>query len=128
MKGLISTIELALTYEVYDEEKVSRLMELHGTHQTECKCHLYNQVKQGENSWRRESSQRGGRSREEWRRRRGVRGNEGWGRVEERRGGVGESAEGGGEEGGTRRGRSTGECRRERRKGEKLNLLTKQYI
>lgn len=37
-----------------------------------------------------------------------MRGNEGWGRVEERRGGVGESAEGGGEEGGTRRGRSTG--------------------
>jgi len=57
-----------------------------------------------------------------------VRGNQGWGRVEERRGGVGESEEGGGEEGGTRRGRSIGECRRERREGEKLNLLTKQYI
>lgn len=88
-------------------------MELHGTHQTECKCHLHNQAKEGENSLRGESSWRGGgrkcqgqgRVEEE---RRGVRGNEGWGRVEERRGGVGESAEGGGEEGGTRRGRSTG--------------------
>jgi len=69
-------------------------MELDGTHQTECKCHLHNQVKEGENSWRGESSQRGGRK------------CQGQGRVEEeeerseRKSGMGE---GGGEERGSRR-------------------------